>query len=134
MCCVPPYRRTDIAEPVCVQLFVRAGGKASEPHAFYYTPAPRAQAPPPHCTVHPHAVKYSGMIRLIVTRQTCYVMSWRVLRTTCDTSLYYIMTFNYGYIFDDSVNYIDGSFFLCFNFFLKISICINSLQWIEFNR
>ncbi|XP_023942960.2 uncharacterized protein LOC112049338 isoform X2 [Bicyclus anynana] len=52
VCCVPPYQRADIAETVCVQLFVRSGGKASEPHAFYYTPAPPAPAPL-HCTPHP---------------------------------------------------------------------------------
>ncbi|XP_014360929.2 nuclear factor of activated T-cells 5 isoform X2 [Papilio machaon] len=49
VCCVPPYLRTDISEPVTVQLFVRSGGRASEPHTFRYTPPGAA---PLHCTLH----------------------------------------------------------------------------------
>ncbi|KAI8427419.1 hypothetical protein MSG28_001965 [Choristoneura fumiferana] len=51
VCCVPPYIRSDIIEPVTVQLFVRSGGKASEPHNFQYTP-PAHDTGPQHCTRH----------------------------------------------------------------------------------
>lgn len=58
VCCVPAYCRTDITEPVCVQLFVRSGGKASEPHAFYYTPG-ALDTGPQHCSRHHSAGKTS---------------------------------------------------------------------------
>lgn len=51
VCCVPAYAHKDISETVTVQLFVRSGGKASEPHSFYYTP-PAFDTGPLHCTKH----------------------------------------------------------------------------------
>ncbi|VVD05559.1 unnamed protein product [Leptidea sinapis] len=57
VCCVPAFARADISEPAPAQLFVRSGGKASEPHAFLrggargprgarsWRPPPRPAAP-----------------------------------------------------------------------------------------
>lgn len=38
VCVVPPFRRTEINEPVSVRLCVVANGKTSESHQFIYTP------------------------------------------------------------------------------------------------
>ncbi|CAK1549590.1 unnamed protein product [Leptosia nina] len=51
VCCVPPFIRPDISESVNVQVFVRSGGKTSEPHTFLYTP-PSLETGPAHCTRH----------------------------------------------------------------------------------
>lgn len=59
VCCVPPFHRTDITEVTSVQLYVYSGGKASEPHCFYYTP-PSLETGPQHVTRHGNS---SGAIR-----------------------------------------------------------------------
>ncbi|XP_076357932.1 uncharacterized protein LOC143250802 isoform X2 [Tachypleus tridentatus] len=38
VCTVPPYRLRSIEEPVTVQVFVKSGGKTSDPHFFTYLP------------------------------------------------------------------------------------------------
>ncbi|XP_022252837.1 uncharacterized protein LOC106468765 isoform X2 [Limulus polyphemus] len=41
VCTVPPYRLRSIEEPVMVQVFVKSGGKTSDPHFFTYLPYPK---------------------------------------------------------------------------------------------
>ncbi|KAJ8875267.1 hypothetical protein PR048_023162 [Dryococelus australis] len=57
---VPPYRRTDITEPVSVRLMVVSSGKMSEPHTFVYTPAGLPKSPGMSRATHPCLVRISS--------------------------------------------------------------------------